>query len=84
MSTIAEKIKQYIALQAEVDAVVYAGLSKYLNETKQLFSGPEYWIIDEDFKGIRFYGEDGCMGCYDRVSFYIPMHYFGLSEEDFK
>lgn len=72
--TFRDKLDRYHTVRYEIDGHVWEVFYRYIKEEGINFNGPEHWTFDED--SIRFSGQDGCMGCYDPMSLYIPIHFF--------
>lgn len=78
MKNFLKKIDKFQEFQDHLDDHIWTIFSKYLKIMKINFNSPDGWNPDGD--GIYFYGEDGCMGCYDKMSLHIPMKFF--TDED--
>jgi hypothetical protein len=64
-----------------MDAHVWKIFDRYIAVTGIHFNGPEDWYVDGGF--VHYYGDDGCMGCYDNVNEAIPLEYFIDTENAF-
>lgn len=81
METFTQKCRKIEKLREDIDSHIWNIFSMYLKETGKLFSSPDDWYIDGN--SINFYGEDGCMGCYDNMNLSIPMKFFEEPETSF-
>lgn len=79
---IIKKIKAIDKLQEQIDGHIWNIFNRYIEIKKINFSSPDDWKIEDDT--IYFHGSDGCMGCYDRMSIYIPLKYFENPDEEFE
>lgn len=81
MKNFKKEINKFYSQKSSIDSHIWNVFYRYIKEEHILFSGPDGWDIHED--GIYFYGEDGCMGCYDRMSLVIPEKFFTDTENSF-
>ena len=76
-----EKIEQLANLKNDLDGSIWSIFHRWIEMETINFSGPEHWSLGDD--GVDFVGDDGCMGCYDPMSCYIPMEFFTNTEDAF-
>jgi len=81
MKSLERKLKLIDRLRSEADSHIWNIFSRYIKEKGILFSGPDDWQYQGE--SIYFYGEDGCMGCYDKMSLNIPIKFFLDPENSF-
>lgn len=82
MKNFTKKMRLISRLRGEMDDHIWTIFSRYKKTKGILFSSPDDWQIDDG--NILFYGEDGCMGCYDPMYLSIPMKFFEDPETSFK
>jgi len=82
MKGIRKKLALIDRLQDQLDAHIWKIFSMYIKENGILFNSPDGWRIEGS--SIYFYGSDGCMGCYDPMSLYIPFKFFENPDEEFE
>ena len=68
------KFALFERLQEQLDDRVWEVFDRYLKVKGGNFSYPDAWNIEGN--DIKFTGQDGCMGCYDREVLRIPMKFF--------
>jgi len=81
MKNFTKKCKLIERLREDMDNHIWTIFGRYKKTKGILFSSPDDWQIDGDT--IHFYGEDGCMGCYDPMHLSIPMKFFEDPEKYF-
>lgn len=81
MKDFESKIKKMVELKYDLDDHINDVFNKYIKLMKINFNYMEGWNPDED--EISFYGEDGCMGCYDKMSLVIPIKFFIDPDKEF-
>lgn len=81
MNGFESKFEELSRITNELDGHIWNIFDRYIKEEKINFNYPKGWGVDGDT--IHFHGEDGCMGCYDRMSINIPFKFFINPDAEF-